>query len=99
MALHSIVAAHPVSEGVLHVRFASGEERLFDTRPYLRSVFFQRLADPAYFAQVRVRAGTVAWPEGHDFDPGTIYVRGTDPQPGAGRPAPGSPIRAGDDAL
>lgn len=79
MALHSIIAARPFSEGVLHVRFASGEERLFDTRPYLRSAFFRRLADPAYFAQVRVKAGTVVWPEGHDFDPGTIYVKGTEP--------------------
>ncbi len=78
MALQTIVDARPVSEGVLHVRFASGEERRFDVRPYLRSTFFERLADPSYFAQVRVEAGTVTWPEGHDFDPGTIYARGTE---------------------
>jgi hypothetical protein len=96
MALRSIVAALPVSDGVLHVRFAAGEERLFDTRPYQRSAFFQRLADPAYFAQVRVSAGTVAWPEGHDFDPGTIYVRGRDPgTAGSAGPAEASASAAG----
>jgi hypothetical protein len=77
MALRTITAARPTGDGVLRVRFASGEERLFDTRPYQRSAFFRRLADPAYFGQVRVEAGTVTWPEGHDFDPGTVYARGT----------------------
>ena len=76
MALHTITSARPAGDGVLRVRFASGAERLFDTRPYQRSAFFRRLADPAYFAQVRVEAGTVTWPDGHDFDPGTVYTWG-----------------------
>ncbi|WP_412069850.1 DUF2442 domain-containing protein [Rubrivirga sp. IMCC43871] len=80
MALYTITSAHPLPGGVLHVQFASGEERRFDTRPYQRGAFFERLADPAYFAQVRVEAGTVTWPEGHDFDPGTVYARGTAPE-------------------
>lgn len=79
MALHTITEACTVGDGVLRVRFATGEERLFDVRPYLRSPFFGRLGEPAYFAQVRVEAGTVTWPEGHDFDPGTVYHRGTAP--------------------
>ncbi|MDT0630936.1 DUF2442 domain-containing protein [Rubrivirga sp. S365] len=85
MALRTIVSARPAHEGVLHVRFASGEERLFDTRPFQRSDFFQRLADPGYFAQVRVEAGTVTWPEGHDFDPGTVFARGEEVGASAGR--------------
>ncbi len=48
---------------------------MFDTAPYHQSAFFQRLADSGYFARVRVEAGTVVWPEGHDFDPGTVYAR------------------------
>lgn len=87
MALHSITSAQPAGDGVLRVEFASGEERLFDTRPYQRSAFFQRLSEPGYFAQVRVEAGTVTWPEGHDFDPGTVYLRGTAPD-GAANHAP-----------
>lgn len=75
MALHTILSATPLADGTLRVRFETGEERLFDTRPFLRSEFFQRLADPDYFAQVRVEAGTVTWPDGHDFDPGTVYAR------------------------
>lgn len=82
MALYQIVAAQPASqpasEGVLRVRFATGEERLFDVRPFLRSDFFRRLADPAYFAQVRVQNGTVTWPDGHDFDAGTVFAQSAD---------------------
>lgn len=37
---------------------------------------FEPLADPAYFAQVRVDSelGTVAWPNGVDMAPETLYV-------------------------
>ena len=77
MALRSIVSADALEDGVVRVRFATGEERLFDTRPYQRSAFFRRLADPGYSAQVRAVEGTATWPEGHDFDPGTVYARST----------------------
>ncbi|MEM6328145.1 MAG: DUF2442 domain-containing protein [Bacteroidota bacterium] len=77
--VHRITRATVHGPGILHVCFESGEERLFDIRPYLQSDFFRQLEDPHYFAQVRVVDGTVTWPNGHDFDPGTIYVRGTAP--------------------
>jgi hypothetical protein len=36
---------------------------------------FEPLADPAYFARVRVdsEAGTIAWPNGVDMAPETLY--------------------------
>jgi hypothetical protein len=36
---------------------------------------FEPLADPAYFARVRVdpEAGTIAWPDGVDMAPETLY--------------------------
>ena len=75
--MHTIVEVRPLTEGLLLVRFATGEEREFDVRPFAeRSAFFRRLIEPGYFRQVRVAAGTISWPEGHDFDPGTVYVRG-----------------------
>lgn len=79
MALHRILAARPASPGELLIEFATGESRVFDTRPYQTSDFFRRLADPAYFAQVRVQEGTVTWPDGHDFDPGMVYARSVSP--------------------
>ncbi|MEM1116752.1 MAG: DUF2442 domain-containing protein [Bacteroidota bacterium] len=91
MARHTIIEARPTGDGILYVWFASGEERVFDTRPYQRSAFFHRLGDPAYFCQVRVEAGTVTWPDGHDFDPGTVYARSVRP-PGDGGPEADVPM-------
>ena len=74
--MYTIVAARPLSGSVVQVRFATGEEGAFDVRPFAeRSAFFRQLLDPAYFRQVRVVAGTISWPNGHDFDPGTVYAR------------------------
>lgn len=59
----------------LKLRFASGEERLFDVRPYLDRGVFQRLRDPRLFAQARVAFGTVTWPGELDIAPETLYLR------------------------
>ena len=44
------------------------------------------LCDPAFFAQVAVDrvAGTIAWPNGVDFDPDVLHG---DHEPASGRPA------------
>lgn len=46
---------------------------------------FAPLADPAYFARVRVdaAAGTIVWPNGADLDPDVLYAHLT------GIPLPG----------
>lgn len=46
---------------------------------------FAPLADPAFFAQVRIEDGTVTWPNGADLDPYVLYslVTGA-PLPGQG---------------
>ncbi len=54
---------------------------------------FEPLADPAYFAQVRVdrEIGTVTWPNGADMAPETIYERASEHQvrdSSSVRPAP-----------
>ena len=85
MPFHHIVSAAPHASGVLSVTFASGETRLFDVRPYMRSDFFRQLEDEAYFAQVRAMGNTVTWPNGQDFDPGVVYVRSVPPEDGSGR--------------
>lgn len=43
---------------------------------------FAPLADPAYFAQVRVDSeiGTIAWPNGVDMAPETLYTRASERQ-------------------
>ena len=47
---------------------------------------FERLSDPAFFAQVAVDpvAGTLAWPNGVDLDPDVLHG---DHEPASGRSA------------
>jgi hypothetical protein len=65
-----------VREGFeLELQFDTGETRIFDARPYLTRGAFQRLNDPALFAQAFVAFDTVCWPGHLDIAPETLYDR------------------------
>jgi hypothetical protein len=89
--LKDIVAANPLGDYRLHLRFEDGVEGVVDLASQLsfRGVF-EPLRDPAWFAQVRVdpELGTVVWPNGADLDPDVLYERLT-----------GTPILQEQDAL
>jgi hypothetical protein len=76
--LVDVVAARPVGDYRLYLRFEDGVEGEVDLGAFLsfRGVFGP-LRDPAYFAQVRVdpELGTVSWPNGADLDPDVLYAR------------------------
>ena len=64
----------------LRIRFDDGVEGEVDIKAAVSFVgIFQPLADPAFFAQVRVdpEAGTVVWPNGADLDPLVLHSRVT----------------------
>ena len=48
-------------------------ERTVDFRPWLEGPVFEPLKDPAYFREFFVDGGTVAWPNGADIAPETLY--------------------------
>ena len=79
----AIVEAAAAGPALLRVVFADGAVRLFDVGPYLGSPFFAPLGEPEYLARVRIAGGTVVWPDGQDFDRGTVYALGTPAAPGA----------------
>jgi Protein of unknown function (DUF2442) len=64
----------PLSNGVLQLEFQDGRRATFDTAPYVEYPVFQCLKDPAYFNRATLNHGTVAWPDGIDFDPDTLYL-------------------------
>lgn len=78
--LNDIVAATPIPPHRLHVRFDDGVEGEIDVSQEI-SFFgvFEPLADPTFFAQVRVDPdlGTVVWPNGADLDPLVLRARVT----------------------
>ena len=59
----------------LRLGFSDGSTRDVDLTGELNGPVFEPLADPGYFAQVRVddQLGTVAWPNGADLDPLVLH--------------------------
>ncbi|MBL8291385.1 MAG: DUF2442 domain-containing protein [Bryobacterales bacterium] len=78
--LKDIIAARPLDNYRLHLRFEDGAEGTVDLAQTLRfRGVFEPLRDPAFFAQVRVdpELGTVTWPNGADLDPDVLYAEVT----------------------
>lgn len=70
----------------LRLRFDDGNSGEIDFTDRQWRGVFQPLADPDYFAQVRLEpdAETISWPNGADMAPETLYERAVgDAVPGA----------------
>lgn len=57
----------------IRLTFNDLSERTVDFRPWLDGPVFQALKDPEYFQEFFVDGGTVAWPNGADIAPETLY--------------------------
>jgi hypothetical protein len=59
----------------LRLSFSDGSSRDVDLTGELHGPVFEPLADPKFFARVRVddELGTVAWPNGADLDPLVLH--------------------------
>lgn len=62
----------------LIVTFENGEEKLVDLKDRLIGPIFEPLKDISYFKKVYVdkESGTIAWPNGADKAPETLYEIG-----------------------
>jgi hypothetical protein len=71
--LPSVVQAQ--YQGALRIRvvFNDGVEATLNFRPWLRGLVFAPLRDIDYFRRFFVDGGTVAWPNGADIAPETLY--------------------------
>jgi hypothetical protein len=65
----------PNNEYHLELLFDNGEVRCFDMRPYLDKGIFSELKDLEYFNQVFVHFGSIAWKNGQDLSPDTLYLK------------------------
>jgi hypothetical protein len=70
--MNKIVKVTPLDGKMVAVVFEDGKAGTFDVSPYIRSEFFKRLEDEAYFRQVSVFFTGIGWPEGQDLGPDTI---------------------------
>jgi len=73
-----VVAVRALDDYRLWLRFAAGEEKIFDFRPELKYPAFRPLEDKAVFNGVYLNMGTVMWNDGEiDVSPDYLLQRGS----------------------
>jgi hypothetical protein len=70
-----ILSVQPLDAFRLRLDYETGEQKLFDTSPYIAGSWYGELRDPGYFASVRVVDGGkgIEWPHGQDIAPHELY--------------------------
>jgi hypothetical protein len=70
-----VVKAKACGAHSLDLTFKDGTRKRVNLLPLLEGPVFEPLRDPKYFATVELdsAAGTVAWPNGADIAPETLY--------------------------
>ena len=70
--MNQVISASPLADGKVFLELNDGRSGEFDVRPFMTSDFFQELADPTYFRQVRIVFKGIGWPDGQDLGPDTL---------------------------
>ena len=73
LGYRAVVGVQPLPNYQLQLTFETGEVRVFDVKPYFDSPFFAPLQEPAKFAEVCVFFDSIAWANGADIAPETLY--------------------------
>ncbi len=60
---------------ILQLKFDTEEIRYFDVKPYLNLGIFTELQNESYFNQVSKQFDSIAWKNGQDFSPETLYIK------------------------
>ena len=68
------IQVKPLENYHISVLFDSGEEGIFDVRPYISGDWFGELADPDVFRTVHLEGISVAWEGGQDISPDCLYA-------------------------
>lgn len=73
--LPTVIRAEYRGEFRIFVAFNDGVEDTLDFSPWLTGPVFEPLKDLAYFQRFFLDGGTVAWPNGADIAPETLYAQ------------------------
>ena len=68
-----VIAAEHAGDYRIHMWFSDGTEKTVDFGGWLDGPVFAPLREPGYFRRFFVDGGTVAWPNGADIAPETLY--------------------------
>ena len=73
--MKKVISVKPLKNYMLQLEFDTEEIRLFDVKPYLDFGIFSELKDENYFKDVRTSLDSIAWKNGQDFSPETLYLK------------------------
>ncbi len=71
--LPSVIRAEYRGGYRIHLTFNDSSERTVDFSQWLEGPVFEPLKDAEYFGRFFIEGGTVAWPNGADIAPETLY--------------------------
>ncbi len=71
--LPSVIRAEYCGGHRIHMTFNDNSEKTIDFRQWLEGPVFEPLKKPSYFRRFFLEGGTVAWPNGADIAPETLY--------------------------
>lgn len=72
--MRSIRETKLLSGFVIAMRFNDGTEKHVDISQWFKGPVFKPLKDPKFFAKFFIEGGTIAWPNGVDIAPETLYA-------------------------
>lgn len=71
--LPSVTKAKYVKDYLIEVKFNDGTKKVIDFEPWLTGPIFRPLKSKVYFKKFFVDGPTIAWPNGADIAPETLY--------------------------
>lgn len=72
--LPEVVKAKRVRGFIIATRFNNGAEKHVDISQWFKGPVFKALRDPKFFAKFFIEGGTLAWPNGVDIAPESLYA-------------------------
>lgn len=75
--LPSVTKAKHVRDFLIEVKFNDGTKKVIDFEPWLTGPIFRPLKSKAYFKRFFIDGPTIAWPNGADIAPETLYAAAT----------------------
>jgi len=68
-----VTKAKYVRDFLIEVKFNDGTKKVIDFEPWLTGPIFRPLKGKAYFKRFFIDGPTIAWPNGADIAPETLY--------------------------